>query len=194
MTNLTDGADEKIIIDGTAFDLTDATSGPVAGGNVAISVTGSTATISLTGLSANAATAQTLIDGLAYRNDSDAPTTGTPRVVTLTQITDSGGTADGGQDTTALAIASNVSLTAVNDAPVIGGVAGETSGVVAGTGPAAIGLLADATVSDVDTTVFDGGFVQITQNTGTANGHFGLDGPARLPAAMASLPRAKASP
>jgi len=176
VTNLTDGTDEKIIIDGTAFDLTDATSGPVAGGNVAISVTGSTATISLTGLSANAATAQTLIDGLAYRNDSDAPTTGTPRVVTLTQITDSGGTADGGQDTTALAIASNVSLTAVNDAPVIGSVAGETSGVVAGTGPAAIGLLADATVSDVDTTVFDGGFVQITQNTGTANGHFGLDG------------------
>ena len=176
ITNLADGADEKIIIDGTAFDLTDATSGPVAGGNVAISVTGSTATISLTGLSANAATAQTLVDGLAYRNDSDAPTTGTPRVVTLTQITDSGGTADGGQDTTALAIASNVSLTAVNDAPVIGSVAGETSGVVAGTGPAAIGLLADAAVSDVDTTVFDGGFVQITQNTGTANGHFGLDG------------------
>ncbi|HMB11314.1 putative Ig domain-containing protein [Saliniramus sp.] len=176
ITNLADGADEKIIIDGTAFDLTDATNGPVAGGNVAISVTGSTATISLTGLSANAATAQTLVDGLAYRNDSDTPTTGTPRVATLTQITDSGGTADGGQNTTALGIASNVGLTAVNDAPVIGGVAGETSGVMAGTGPAAIGLFADASIGDVDTPAFDGGFVQITQNTGTTNGHFGLDG------------------
>lgn len=176
VANLADGADERIFIDGGSFALTNGTSGTAAGGTVAISVTGSTATISITGLTATPAAAQTLIDGLTYRNNSNDPTVAAPRVVTLTQITDSGGTADGGQDTTALAIASTVTLVAVNDPPIITGVAGESSGVVAGTGPAAIGLFADATVSDLDTTVFDGGFVQITQNTGTANGNFGLDG------------------
>ncbi|MGY6645712.1 MAG: DUF4347 domain-containing protein [Salinarimonas sp.] len=176
VSNLADGADERVFIDGTSFALTNGTGGAAAGGTVAISVTGSTATISITGLTATPATAQTLVDGLAYRNNSNDPTVAAPRVVTLTQITDSGGTADGGQDATALAIASTVTLVAVNDPPIITGVAGQSSGVVAGTGPAAIGLFADATVSDVDTTVFDGGFVQITQNTGTANGHFGLDG------------------
>ncbi|MCC5979859.1 MAG: putative Ig domain-containing protein, partial [Salinarimonas sp.] len=176
VSNLADGADEQIIIDGTGFALTDGTSGAVAGGTVAISVSGDTATVTLTGLSADAATAQALVDGLAYRNNSNDPTVAEPRVVTLTQITDSGGTADGGQDTTALAIASNVDITAVNNPPEIDNVTGQSSSVVAGTGPGAIGLFADATVSDVDTPAFDGGFVQITQNTGTANGHFGLDG------------------
>ncbi len=64
------------------------------------------------------ADAQTLVDGLAYENSSDDPTTAN-RVVTLTSIQDSGGTLNGGVDTTALAIASTVSITAVNDAPVI---------------------------------------------------------------------------
>ncbi len=176
VSNLADGADERIIIDGTAFTLTDGSGGPVAGGTVAISVTGTTATVTITGLSADAAMAQALVDGLGYRNESNDPTVTDPRVVTLTQITDSGGTADGGVDTTALSIASTVIVTAVNTPPIITGVAGESSGIVAGTGPAAIGLFADATVSDADTPAFDGGFVQITQNTGTANGNFGLDG------------------
>jgi hypothetical protein len=176
VSNLADGADERIIIDGTAFTLTDGSGGPVAGGTVAISVTGTTATVTITGLSADAATAQALVDGLAYRNDSNDPTVADPRVVTLTQITDSGGTVDGGVDTTALSIASTVIVTAVNTPPIITGVAGESSGIVAGTGPAAIGLFADATVSDADTPAFDGGFVQITQTSGTANGNFGLDG------------------
>jgi plastocyanin len=176
ISNLADGADERIFIDGTGFALTDGTGGPAADGVVAISVTGDTATVTISGLAADAAAAQALVDSLAYRNNSNDPTVAAPRVVTLTQITDSGGTADGGQNTTALAIASTVTLVAVNDPPVITGVAGQSSGVVAGTGPAAIGLFADATVSDVDTTAFDGGFVQITQNTGTANGNFGLDG------------------
>jgi plastocyanin len=176
VSNLVDGADEKIIINGTAFSLTDGTTGTEIGGDITISVAGNTATVDITNISEGTPGAQSLIDGLAYRNDSNNPGTADPRVVTLTQITDSGGTANGGEDTASLAIASSVSITAVNDPPIITGVAGQSSGVVAGTGPAAIGLFADATVSDVDTTVFDGGFVQITQNTGTANGNFGLDG------------------
>ena len=41
------------------------------------------------------------------------------RVFTLTQVKDSGGTANGGSDTTTLTIASTVTVVPVNDAPTL---------------------------------------------------------------------------
>ena len=64
------------------------------------------------------ADAETVVDGLAYRNDSDDPF-GANRTVTLTSIKDDGGTAGGGDDETTLNIASTVTLTAINDAPTL---------------------------------------------------------------------------
>jgi trimeric autotransporter adhesin len=121
VSGLADGANEILTVEGTALTLTDGTS-LTTGANalgVSVSVAGAIATVtigSVGGLSP--ANAQTMVDGLSYRNTSQAPTT-TQRVVTLTSIRDSGGTADGGTDTTALSISSTVSITAVNDAPVI---------------------------------------------------------------------------
>ena len=80
-------------------------------------MTGGTATVTLSKTGGMAVTeAQTLVDGLKYRNTSEAPL-GSSRTVTLTLIQDSGGTAGGGDDTATLSIASTVTVTAVNDEP-----------------------------------------------------------------------------
>ena len=83
-----------------------------------ISLSGSTATVSLSTTGATEAEAQTLIDNLDYENTSDDPTMA-DRVATLTSIKDSGGTANSGVDTSALSIASTVSMTDVNDGPTL---------------------------------------------------------------------------
>ncbi|NVK42951.1 MAG: DUF4347 domain-containing protein [Oceanospirillaceae bacterium] len=121
VTNLADGGDEILRADGTDILLVDGSTGSTAGNSIFyfVGVTGTTATVELRKLGGfDSATAETLIDGLGYRNDSDSPST-TSRVVTLTGITDVGGTANGGSDSTALAIASTVSLTSVNDSPTL---------------------------------------------------------------------------
>ncbi|MHA6493530.1 DUF4347 domain-containing protein [Pseudomonas borbori] len=122
VTNLTDGANEILSIDGTDIVLTNGTSGTTTGGNLvgySVSVTGATATITLNnagGLST--ANAQAVIDAMSYRNNSDAPG-GSSRVVTLTSITDNGGTANAGADTSSTSIAATVAVTPVNDRPTI---------------------------------------------------------------------------
>jgi hypothetical protein len=61
----------------------------------------------------------TLINGITYQNaNTDNPSAGS-RVFTLTQIQDSGGTANGGADTSALNITSTVNVVPVNDAPTV---------------------------------------------------------------------------
>ncbi|SDK18862.1 VCBS repeat-containing protein, partial [Bradyrhizobium sp. Rc2d] len=107
VSGLLDGSNEKIIVDGTVFSLTDATTGTTSGGNslgYSVSVSGSTATVMLTsagGISTLAAEA--VVNGIAYQNANiDNPSAGT-RAVTLISIQDSGGTVNGGVDTKSLA-------------------------------------------------------------------------------------------
>jgi len=58
--------------------------------------------------------ANTLVNAITYQDTkTDDPTAGT-RTVTLTQIVDTGGTANGGSDTTTVAIASTVTVVAVH--------------------------------------------------------------------------------
>ncbi|MCG6122851.1 MAG: DUF4347 domain-containing protein [Microvirga sp.] len=120
VANLADGAAERIVVDGTELQLVDGGGALAGGGTVAISVAGGVATVTVAGLNRSVAEARTLVEGVAYRNASDAPDVSTARVATLTSISDSGGVADGGVDTTALAIASTITLVAVNDAPTLG--------------------------------------------------------------------------
>ena len=106
-------------MDGTDVTLTRGTGGTTAANGIAysVAVTGGTATVTLSKTGGMAVTeAQTLVDGLKYRNTSEAPL-GSSRTVTLTLIQDSGGTAGGGDDTATLSIASTVTVTAVNDEP-----------------------------------------------------------------------------
>ncbi|WP_417451394.1 VCBS domain-containing protein, partial [Kordiimonas sp.] len=179
VTNVSDTGNEILNIDGTAVTLDDSETGTTATNSLtySVSVSGSTATVTLSGGTMSAAATQTLVDGISYENTSDNPTTGANRVVTVTSMTDSGGTDDGGDDSASLSVVSTVSLTAVNDAPVVGNVFGDSaSEVISGAGATAVSDLSDATVTNADSADFNGGFLTIAQNTGTINGSWAVDG------------------
>lgn len=118
VSGLANDADEKLTVDGTTFALTNGTSGNTAASTVgyAVSVSGNTATVTLT-KDDSAANWQTLINGLAYSNSNDNAS-GT-RTVTLTQLRDAGGTANGGSDTALLNLASIVTVSGANDTPTL---------------------------------------------------------------------------
>ena len=179
VTNVSDGADEILRFDGSDIQLTNgftAASTATNGLAVSVSVTGGTATVGFTGASLSAAELQTLIDGLTYQNNSDNPTSTANRVVTITGLTDSGSNSGDNANAATLNLTSTVTVTPVNDPPVIGGVAGGTSGVTAGGGAQTVDLFDDATVGNADSTDYAGGFLTINQSTGTTNGSWGLDG------------------
>lgn len=175
VTNVSDGASEIIRFDGSDIALTDGNSvlSTVNNGlNVSVSVSGSTATISFAGASLTNAQMQTLVDGLTYRNSSDNPTTAGNRVVTITGITDNGG----GSNSAAPNLTSTVSLTGVNDAPVMGNISGDNSALQPGN-TANIDKDGNFTLSNPDSTDYNGGSLVITPAGGnSANGNFSLDG------------------
>ncbi len=122
VTNVNDGSNEILAIDGSNVALTNGNSVPSTLTNsmaVSVSVTGTTATVTISkagGISA--ATMQTLVDGMTYRNTSENPNISS-RAVTLTSIKDNGGTANSGDDTATLSVASTVAVVATNDAPTL---------------------------------------------------------------------------
>ena len=178
VTNVSDGADEILAFDGSDIALTNGNSVTTDNNGLGVTVTvaGSTATVSFSdGLLTNDQM-QTLVDAMNYRNESDNPTTAGNRVVTITGITDNGGTANGGVNVAAPNLTTTVSLTGVNDAPVIGNVNGDTSDVIAGSGAVAISGFGDATVTNIDSADYNGGFLTLAQNTGTTNGNWFVDG------------------
>ena len=111
VSGVVDGASETLFIDGTGLALTAGTTATTTNGySIGVAVSGTTATVTI-GSSAGATPAaiQTLIDGLAYADGAAAPTKGA-RDVTLTSLMDNGGTANGGADTSALSLASTVTV------------------------------------------------------------------------------------
>ncbi|WP_175469616.1 beta strand repeat-containing protein [Desulfoluna spongiiphila] len=116
-------ATEFLRIDGTDVALTQGETGTTSGSSLAYGVTVSdtTATVSLSGGTLTTGEAAALVNAMAYLNSSDTPTASPDRVVTLTVLTDSGGTANGGTDTAALSVSSTVSVTAANDPPTAAG-------------------------------------------------------------------------
>jgi hypothetical protein len=118
---LLDGASERIMVDGTAITLGANSTGTTTtnGMTYTVTIVGGTATVDLTKAAGiSTALAQTLVNGITYQNTSvDNPSDG-DRVFTLTQIQDSGGTANSGTDTRALSIVSTVNVNPLNDAPL----------------------------------------------------------------------------
>ncbi|MAG67867.1 MAG: hypothetical protein CMK74_18700, partial [Pseudomonadales bacterium] len=120
VSNLSDGASELLSIAGSEISLTDGTSGTTAGISYSVSVSAGVATLTLNTSGISTAVANSVVDGLAYRNSSDTPTAGN-RTVTLTSISDNGGLANGGSDTASLSISSTVAVVPTNDTPAIAG-------------------------------------------------------------------------
>lgn len=165
--NVTDGASEVLSIDGTNVSLFNGNSLTTAtlGVGVSVSVSGGVATVTVDksgGLSA--AQVQTLVNGLTYRDTSEAPTAGS-RPITLTSIRDNGGTANGGTDTTALSLTSTVTVVAVNDAPVLT-TSGGNAAFTAGDNTVSTPVVVDSglTLSDVDTSTMASATVRISGN------------------------------
>lgn len=131
VSNVTDGADEILVIDGTSVPLSDGAETTVDGLSVTVSITGTTATVTLSGSGLPVAALESLVGGIGYRNASEDPTGG-DRLVTITALSDDGGTANGGSDSADLSIGSTVTVVPVNDPPEILNVEGETVTVVAG--------------------------------------------------------------
>ncbi|PWC17724.1 hypothetical protein DDT56_05565 [Brenneria corticis] len=130
VSGLTDGENETLTVGGVSVALTDGASAGGAitlsnedggtadyGYTLSVSVIDGVATVTLSG-SLPTEAADALIDSIAYANVSDSPTIGA-RTITLTSIQDNGGTDNGGVNTTALAIASTVSVSLTNSAPAV---------------------------------------------------------------------------
>ncbi|MCH1918533.1 DUF4347 domain-containing protein [Shewanella sp. A3A] len=116
VSNVDSSAEEFIVADGTAIQLI-AGNGSTANNSLSylVTVNNAIATVTLTG-AISADSAQTLVNGLAYRYSS-ALAADAQRVVTLTAIVDSG--AD--NNSSSLSIASAVSVMLGNRAPEISG-------------------------------------------------------------------------
>jgi len=123
---------EKIVVDGTTITFGANSSGSTAanGKSYSVSIVGGTATVTLmkaAGITASAF--NSLVNGINYQDTNiDNPSGGT-RTFTLIQIKDSGGTTNGGVDTTTLNTVSTVTVVPVNDAPIA---AADSYTVVAG--------------------------------------------------------------
>uniref|UniRef100_UPI003BA30C58 DUF4347 domain-containing protein n=1 Tax=Aeromonas veronii TaxID=654 RepID=UPI003BA30C58 len=156
VTNVLSGSQEWLKIDGVEIALSNGNNGALAnGGSYSITLAGSTATVTLSGLSRDNSQMGTLVDGLGYRNTSDNPGSNS-RVVTITQINDNGSSSNSANP----GLASTVALTPVNDAPSVT-TAGGTTPFTEGT-PAAID--SGLTLSDVDSTTLASATVAITGN------------------------------
>ena len=119
VAGLQDGADETVIVDGTTIELGGASSGTTSGHDLAYSVSlaNGTAAISFSSGGISDAVVDGIIDGIAYQNTNENDPTGGGRTITVSQLQDNGGTANGGVDIAALTVASTVTVVPVNYAP-----------------------------------------------------------------------------
>lgn len=171
VSNLANGASEKLVIDGSDVTLTNGTNLVTLnnGATVSVSVSSGTATVSLAHSGLSTATAQTIVNNIAYRNDSNAPS-GTSRTVTLTNVRDSGGTLNSGVNTTTVNAASIVTLVSVNDAPTLSGgpyVITSTNENTTSSAVSVSTVLAGASYADADAGAASGIAVIATVGRGT---------------------------
>jgi|GEM_PF-428064 len=123
VANLVNAENEIVAIDGSNLALTQGSSVTTTtnGMTADVTVSGSTATVVLTkSAGISTAAAEALVNGISYRNTSEA-TTNSTRTITLTRVKDNGGTADSGIDVATTSVASVVTVTAVNAEPTISG-------------------------------------------------------------------------
>ncbi len=120
VSGVVNGGYEQLSVDGSTVYLTHGTTVTTANGlNVSVSTSGNLATVTISksgGFSAS--DAQTVVDGLTYQNTAEDPSAGAGSI-TLTSIQDSGGTSNGGVDTTTLSVVTLLTIEAVNDTPAI---------------------------------------------------------------------------
>jgi hypothetical protein len=172
VTTVFNGAAEKLVIDGSDVTLVNGTNVVTTnnGTVVTVSVTSGTASVTLTSSSGlDSATAQSILNTMAYRNDSESPNVSN-RVVTLSSLTDNGGEANGGLPTASIGIFSTVAVVGVNDAPVLAGAPyslPSTNEETPSAGVRVSTLLTNYTMVDADTGALRGIAVHSKSGNGT---------------------------
>lgn len=148
ITNINDGESENLVIDDTNIGLTHGTSGTTATNNISysVSLSSTTATITFSGGSLSVTDMETVVNTLAYQNISNNPNT-INRVVTITTLTDNGGTSNGGDNNTTLSIESTVTVLSLNDPPTISSTGNNPTFTEGGT---SVVLFSNSSVSTVD--------------------------------------------
>lgn len=155
VTGVTDGADEVVTIGGTEFALNG--TGGTAGGHT-VAITDDTVTVTF-GTPQTGSAAVSFINAITYRNTSEAPTAGN-REFTLMTVTDTGG----GADTAYPTLVRPVTVTPVNDTPVISNLGGDTQTFSIGGAAVRLDTGAAVAVTDVDHATLASATVQITGN------------------------------
>ncbi|KHS85635.1 beta-propeller fold lactonase family protein [Pectobacterium carotovorum] len=113
---------EYLTVDGTVIDLSKDSAGTTASGYQytytynALSGESSLVLSSVQGISSMAV--MTLVDGLSYSTGKESTSDSGLRTITLTELQDNGGTANGGSDTATLTVSGSINL-ALNDVPTI---------------------------------------------------------------------------
>ena len=161
VSGLADGASERLTIDGSTIALVNNTTVTTSGLGLSVTVTviGNTATITVSSAGITAATANGVLNGITYQ-DAKASASGGARVVTLTGVTDSGGTANGGVDTAVLSLASTITLPY---APVVTPSAGNPEFTIKGS--TSVPVAVDGiTLSDSDSATLSRAVIAIVGN------------------------------
>lgn len=165
--HIANGMHEILVIDGTDVALTNGTTGITGFRAIDYSVTvaGDTAMVNLTKIGGmSEADVSALVNGLEYKNTSHAPAVA-DRTIRLISLKDNGGTTNGGLDTAALNLSSTVTVSAVNDAPVVSATDGSTAFIEsanASSNPVVID--SGITLSDVDSMNLASGYISISGN------------------------------
>lgn len=131
VSNLVDGSNEKLIIDGVTVDLSDSNSDAITGGTAGVSISGSTATVTLSFTSGiPVASAETLLDEVRYVNTSNNPTTTIARGVQITELQDTGGVLYSGDDivdtSSDSSLNASTTLAGINSEPTLTATTGST--------------------------------------------------------------------
>lgn len=157
VTNVSNGSAESLSIGGTTVALVAGSGSITGGGSYTVTVNSGTATITITGMTRSDAEMGTLIDGISYSNSSDTPSTSSNRVVTITEIGDSGSTNNSATPNKS----STVTVVATNDAPVVT----SSSGSISFTENASAQVVdSGLSLSDADSSTLASATVSITGN------------------------------
>nr|MCU0566371.1 DUF4347 domain-containing protein [Oculatellaceae cyanobacterium Prado106] len=187
ISGLLDGASEILQIGGQAIPLVNGSSGTATVGGTVFAIAGTNSTVTLTkqgGGDIPNADIQTLLRGITYQNNSEDPSGG-DRIITVL--------ANDGNIDSNLAT-STITVTAINDAPVLDLDANDSSGATTsdytnrftrGT-PVTIGDT-DTLITDADDTLIESATIQLTTKPNGASESLNLTGAAQAAAIAAGI-------
>ena len=126
-----------------------------SGAGLTVSYTASTGVLLITG-TASTATYQTIVQGILYNNTSDQPTTSNRSITVVARDS---------TNASSTSRTATITVTAVNDAPTITSLSGDSRAYSEGAGAVVIES-GNAVVADVDSTNFDTGTLTVPSRPG----------------------------